>query len=45
MDNNLGIIGYTLLEILNILGYSHSENYLIKGVKNQNPSYSDRVMV
>ena len=36
MNNNLVINGYILLEILNIRGYSHSENYLIKGVKENN---------
>ena len=37
MKNDLGFNRYTLLDILNIIGYSHSENYLIKGVKKHNP--------
>ena len=37
MNKNLGINRYTLFDILNIIEYSPSENYLIKGVKKNNP--------
>ena len=45
MHENLGINRYTLFDILNIIKYSHSENYLIKGVKMNNPCQGDRVIV
>ena len=45
MNNDLGINRYSLIEILNIVEYSHGEKYLIKGVKRNNPCYGDRVMV
>ena len=37
MKNNLWIIRYTLLDILNIIEYSHGENYIIKGIQKDNP--------
>ena len=37
MNNDLGINRDTLLDILNIVEYSHGENNPIKGVKNNNP--------
>ena len=45
MNNDLGINRYTLLDILNIVEYSHGENQLIKGVKKNNPCQGDKVMV
>ena len=37
MNKNMWINRYTLLDILKIVEYSHSEKYLIKGVKKNNP--------
>ena len=37
MNIKLRINRYTLFEILNNIKYSHSEKYLIKGVKKNNP--------
>ena len=45
MKNNLGINRYTIIDILNIIRYSHNKNDLIKGVKKHNPCQGDRVMV
>ena len=45
MNKNLGFNRYTLFDILNIIEYSHSEKYLIKGVKKNNSCEGDRVLV
>jgi hypothetical protein len=45
MNRNLGISRYTLFDILNIIEYSHSEKYVIKGVKKNNPCLGVRVLV